>query len=588
MNIPQLQLLNDKISWIYSLKLILKTIIQNNLNIDIDINEIEVNRTQDLKFGDLTTNVALKLSQQVGKTPREIGELLSVELQDQTREFISKVEIAGPGFLNFFIHQARLIEELDIILSKNKEYGKWNIAKGQVMVEFGQPNTHKAFHVGHLKSAITGLSLARLISNLGYEVLQANFYGDVGMNVAKTVWGFIKKGYPEGFEKLDIHIRMKYIDSCYVAAAKAFKEDKDTEAEIRDINTKLYLKSDSVLNKIYDQTKNWSLEHLNDAFYKLGVKYDRQYPESEVSEIGINEVKKHIGDIFIEDEGSIIIPGAKFGISTWVFITKEGNPTYSAKDLGLAIKKFAEYPDLVFNLTATSVEQNNYFSGIIKAFELTYPEKTGKFYHLGFGWMLRGGKKFSSRMGNTIKGIEVIEESKAFALQKVTESKTYSSEEANIISNIVSIAGLKFLILSHEIHKDISYDPEEFLNPEGFSGPYILYAYVRAKSILRQDEKKSFHISNLNINLNTDEINLLKLLQQFPQITLQAGKSLTPHIIAFYLFELAQAFNKFYNENKVLVDDEDIRTMRLKLVEATSIVLKNGLNLLGIETIEQM
>jgi len=599
MEIPQLKSLYDNKSIVYELQLILSQEVKKSFNLNIDVFTIEVGKTSDSKFGDFTSNIALKISKQVGKNPREIADQLRLhitdsELQDR-HQFIEKVDVAGPGFLNFYLKEDYFLENLNTILEQKNDYGKWNIAEGRVMVEFGQPNTHKAFHVGHLKSAITGLGVVRLFENLGFNVVKANFYGDVGMHVAKCVWGFIQKSKDISFKSKienenDPHLRMKLLDSCYVYASKEFRENPDSEKEIREINKKIYARNDTAILENYLLTLEWSLDHLNSIFAELGVVYDRQYPESEVYPIGIEKVNENLDKIFIRDKGALILPGEKYGVDRWVFVTHEGNPTYSAKDYGLAIKKFEEYPDLSISAYTTSVEQIAYFKGVFKAIELSDTRFIGKLLHIPFGWMLREDKKkFSSRLGQTIKGIDVLNESKDYSLKKISKNKSYKKEEAEDIARKISIAGLKFLILSHELHRDLTYNPEDFLNPEGFSGPYVLYAYVRARSILREASYSSkTPFSNLNTQLNDDELTLLKLISQFPLTTLNAGKTLSPHLIANYIFELAQEFNKFYKNNKVIVEDENVKNFRLALTEAVSIVLANGLYLLGIETIEKM
>jgi arginyl-tRNA synthetase len=594
--IKQLQNLKDNQSIIFQLQSLLATTLQTEFGKETEASSIEVNPTQDEKFGEYTSNVSLKLSKDLGKNPREIAEILVSKLNS---DFVEKAEVAGPGFINFFINQSFFLQNLNYINANPDSYGKWELSNELAMVEFGQPNTHKAFHVGHLKSAVTGLALSRMIKNLGYDVIQANYFGDVGMHVAKATWGYMNSTKPENIESMNPHELMKFIDDCYVLGSKRFKEDKDIENEIRHINKLVYKlrtqdnseplsEKDQEIYSIYLQTMTWSLEHQADTFQKLGVIYDRQYPESSIANEGVKLVEENIGKVFIEDEGAIIFPGEEYGLNRWVFLTQEKNPTYSGKDLALAHKKFEEFPDLSFNITTTAVEQNSYFLAVIKALELINPQFVGHYYHVGFGWLLRNNKKISSKLGNATKGIELIEEAIAYSKKKISENKSYTEEEGNVIAENVAISGLKFLILSHELHKDTNYDPEQFLNPEGFSGPYVLYGYVRAKSILRQSNLPICQFDSLPIDLNEQELKLIKLLSKYPLIALDAAKTLSPHKIAYYLFEVTQSFNQFYKENKVLVEDENIKNFRLSLTSAVSIVLKNGLDLLGIETTEQM
>jgi arginyl-tRNA synthetase len=583
--VEQLQKLKDNKTIIFQLQQLIKEIVESTLGIAIEPDFVEVSPTQDAKFGDYTSNIGLKLAKIAGKNPRELGQMLAEKLES---DFIAKAEVAGPGFVNMTLNKHFYAGQLNTILTDGETYGKWDLENAQVMIEFGQPNTHKAFHVGHLKSAISGLALANLVKNLGLEVIQANFYGDVGMHVAKSVWGFMQQGKPEGFEAWDPHAKMKYIDQCYVYGAKQFKEDPNAEAEIREINKKIYSKTDDAVNMVYLQTRQWSIEHQTETFKSLGVVYDRQYPESEIEKHAVEIVNKYNGEIFIEDQGAIIFPGENYDLSRWVFLTGERIPTYEAKDLALAYKKFEEFPQLSLSIITTSVEQVAHFKAVIKVLELIDTKFTGKYLHVPFGWMLRSdGKKFSSRMGDTIKGIDILNEARDYALQKISEGKKYTEEDAALISEKVAVAGLKFLVLSHELHKDFRYDPEQFINPEGFSGPYLLYGYVRAKSILRQAGEIA--ITSVDENqLNDAEISLMRLLSKYPSVTLSAGKTLSPHIVCSYLFELTQQFNQYYRENKVLVEEESVKHTRLALVKAVATVLGNGLHLLGIDTIEQM
>jgi arginyl-tRNA synthetase len=588
--ITQLQNLKDTKTIIYKLQSIISEVLKKNWDIELALDEIAVSKTQDPKFGDFAINIAMKLSKELSKNPRELAQVI---VNDDLLKIIeiSRVEIAGPGFINIFLSKDYYLGIFQTILEQKEAYGSWDVGEGeQVMVEYGHPNTHKAIQVGHMKSLLTGLAFVRILQNLDYKVVQANFFGDIGMHVARCIWGFMQKGEPENFKDLNSHEKMKYLNDCYAYGAGKYKDDEEAKAQMISINNKLYRKSDDEINELYTKTRAWSIEHQAEVFEKIGVKYDRQYPESEIEKDGSEIVKANLGNIFIVNDGAVIFPGDKYGVNTAVFITGEDNPTYGAKDIGLAYKKFSEYPKLSFNITATAHEQNSHFNTVIKALELL-DETTfkGKYYHIGFGYLLRNNKKTSSRMGDTVKAVDLLKEATNYALAKISDSKSYAEKEALKIAEKVAICGLKFLILSHEIHKDINYDPDQFMNPEGFSGPYIMYGYVRAKSIFRQAGIAEVSLQNINdIEPNEHELNLLKLLSDFPKITLETGKTLSSHILCNYLFELTQSFNQFYRENKVLVDDVKVKNFRLALTQATSIVLKKGLEILGIDTIEQM
>lgn len=564
---------------------------------EIDFNDFEVEIPKDPTHGDYSSNVAMKLVKELKKAPIEIAKSLTEDLS--TDSFFTDVQAVMPGFINFKIKSSTFKETISSIVKQKDDYGKSQIGENrEVMIEFGQPNTHKAFHVGHLKSAITGLSVVNLHENLGYKVIKANYFGDIGMQVAKTTWGFLNTEVPDEFQIWDKHEKMKFIDDCYVKGAGAFKDSPEIEKEIRAINIEIYQKKPGQNFETYNLLRKYSLEHQEDVWNSLGVNFDRQYPESEIYENAMEIVKANIGKVFEESEGAIIFRGENVKLTNWVFLTSEGNPTYSAKDLGLATKKFQEYPNLYKAIVTTSVEQTDYFRVVIHVLNLIKPETVGKYFHIPFGWMLRGGRKFSSRMGGSTKGMDILNEVKEVAYKKISELRDYSEEEKIEIVHKVANAGLKFLILSHEFHKDFSYEPEQFLSFEGFSGPYILYTYARANSILNKVEDDSFQTDDESLlkYVQVDgvlqdeaELSLLKLLAQFPSVALEAGERIAPNLICTYVYEVAQSFNSFYQKCRVInAENEETKLARLTLTWSTAQVLKNALKLLGIQTVEKM
>ena len=523
----------------------------------------------------------------IGKNDKKSPQLVAQELARKIKPdlIIEKVVAQGP-YVNFFISANVYQKELKSINKEKGNYGKGRAEKNEtIMVEFGQPNTHKAFHVGHLKSAISGLGIVKLLENEGHKVIKTNYYGDIGMHVAKSTWGVKHKGLPDDLMNWDEHKKMVFIDEAYVAGSKAFEKNKKAAEEMKAINNAIYSGKDNDDVRLYKQIREWSLAHLTSVFAELGIVYDKQYPESSVYEDAVKIVNKNKGKLFKESKGALIYDGEKEGLTTWVFLTSEGNPTYSAKDLALGVHKFSDF-SLDRNITLTSVEQIDYFKVIIKCLEVVEPATNGKYTHLPFGWLLSGNKKTSSREGGTIKGMDVINEARTIAKEKIGEIKDYSDEEKERIAGYVSKAGLKFMILSHEFHKNINYDPKKFISFEGFSGPYILYAYVRTKSLLRK-AKKSL-LGKAGALTHEAEISLAKKLSEYPDIAKRASKELAPHLICIYIHEVASMFNTFYTQCPVASSDKSLRNARIELTFATSHVLKNGLALLGIETLEEM
>lgn len=555
-----------------------------------------LNIPKDKTHGDLSTNIALAISKKLGKKPQDTASELKTYLEDKKIEGLTSIEIAGAGFLNFKINENPL-STLNEIVAKDLEYGKEEKKNKKVMLEYGQPNTHKALQIGHMKSGLIGASIIKLLENSGYEVIKANYYGDVGKHVAKCLYGVLldnNESIEESINKVNeikkasgVNEVAKYLNECYAKASALHEVDEKAKEGISKINVSIYsdLKKDTPLMNLYRVTKKMSEEHQDLVFGELGVVFDRQYPESEIFENSLDLVKKHIPDLFIPDQGAIIFPGEKYDLQRWVFITKEGVPTYSAKDLGLAHKKFEEFPDLFLSIVLTSVEQNAYFKAVIKALELIDKKFIGKYKHFGFGWMLLGNKKTSSRSGKTVKVTDLMEEIVSKAKEKISKDKNYTESDIDSIAKSVGISALKFFILSYEFHKDINYDPDKVLSLTGFSGPYIMYGYVRTHGILKgndiDESKLKGHV------LNADEKELIQELSKYPNVAKKASEEFAPHKVAHYLYDLTNLFNKFYNNNQVLNDPVN-KDFRLLLTKSVSIVLRNGLKLLNIDAIDRM
>jgi len=545
-----------------------------------------IERPKEESYGDYATNVAMALAGITKRNPLEIAQEIVGKIDKS--DFLESAEAVAPGFINFKLKKVFYLKELGKILTEKDNYGKLKKNDREVMVEFGQPNTHKAFTVGHIKGTISGLSVCKLIENLGYRVIKTNYYGDIGMHTTKCTWGVLQKGLPEDFEIWEKHKKMEFIADAYVFATENF--DKNEE-EIRKINLDIYNGVKTEATKLYEKIKIWSLEHQTAIFSDLGVVYDKQYSESQVFAEAKKIVDKNKGGIFTKSQGAIIYDGEKEGLNIWVVQTNEGNPTYVAKDLALGFQKFQDYPDLYLNITLTAIEQKDYFKAVIKILETLDNKFKDKYFHVHFGWLLMDGKKTSSRSGKNIKGTDILEESLEVARTKIAELKDYDEGKKEKIARVVALAGIKFLILSHDFNKDVNYDPKKFIDFEGYSGPYILYAFVRAKALLRKSNniKKDLALGGLSYpKIDVYEENLLKWLARYPSIAYRAGIETAPHLLCVYLFELAQRFNSFYANCPVLDVSNEEKETRLALAEGTAQVLKNGLGLLGIETVEEM
>lgn len=663
---------------------IIQKVIQENYSL-AEEEKIEIKKSQSPQFGDYTTTIAMQLAKKLNRSPYELAQEIAKKIKELIQETgktekelsIDKIEAVKPGFINISFSEEKYLKMLSNMPQKWHEIAKFDQGLGkEIMIEYGQPNTHKAVLIGHLKSAISGLSLIRLHMNAGYKVIKANYFGDIGMQTAKCTWGALKKGIPQNEQTLTIKEKADYMGECYVYANKMYTEDEKSTEEIREINRKIYegmalyykgQKYEDESFKIYLKLREWSFEHQKDIWSKLGVEYDREYPESEIFELGKKIVmnclatrsEDHISEdnetndenetnndekdkntcsnkVFEKDAGAIIFRGKNYGLSNWVYITKEGYPTYSGKDLGLAQLKMKEYPNVEHFYITTSVEQNAYFKALIKSIELVNPLAIDKFKHIPFGWLLQNGKKTSSRTGGAITAYDLIDKAVNQAKSKISFEKNYSEEEKSRISEKIGIGGLKFLILSHEFHKDINFNPDDMIQMEGFSGPYVMYGYSRAVSILRSAAEQKLFDSSLIDNLDKEyddlnseieeneiskaykgdamgdnscittgtkdeqktgtgsilsnsELDLLKALTIGNGTAKLSLKGLSAHGVCQYLYDLTCIFNKFYSECRVINEkDSHVRERRLRIVLLYAMYLKKFLWILGIETIDRM
>ena len=297
---------------------------------DVEI-KVELTRPEE-QFGDYATNVALQLSKQVGKNPREIGDQLAAELRESLKEYVSDIQIAGPGFLNLRLTNPALVKAT---LSEPQK-----ILEGQTIVaEYSDPNPFKVLHAGHLYTSIVGDAIANLLERAGGQVHRVNFGGDVGLHVGKTLWVILNRlggENPQGLN--DVENRSEWMASAYVEGTNAYEDDEKAKQAIVELNKRIYqLHTDndheSPLAQIYWTCRQWSYDYFNEFYARIGSNFEKYYPESQTAPIGLQTVREHIGDVYEESDGAIVFNGEKHGLHTRVFINSEGIPTYEAKDV---------------------------------------------------------------------------------------------------------------------------------------------------------------------------------------------------------------------------------------------------------------
>lgn len=586
---------------------------------DIKI-EVSTEKPRDATHGDISTNVAMQLAGKLKRNPFDIANEIVDKLGNL--DGVSELSVARPGFINFLFDNKYLKEELKSLVESNFEsLGKTNLNKGEkVIVEFTDPNPFKEFHIGHLYSNVVGESIARLYEATGAEVKRADYFGDVGMHVAKSIWGLIHKLREDGITLKDLENRvltdkMKYLGESYAKGATAYKDNDALKIEMQGINKQIsiigqkfykdrYKEESSVdftsieaeekyqfefIEELYLAGREWSLEYFDSIYERVGMKFDLYYPESVTGELGYATVKKGLKEgIFDKSGDAVVLDAAKSKLHTRVFINSLGIPTYEAKELGLAPAKYKDF-QYTKSIIITGNEIDEYFKVLLKAMEMTLPDLASKTIHMSHGMVRLPDGKMSSRTGKIIRGTWLLDEVKSML------DKHYVNEEG-IDSEAIAQAAVKYTFLVHSIGGDIAFDFDKSLSFEGRSGPYLQYTYSRILSLLEKTEFRYGDQDYTNAVLDKfidgiggDENELVKKIASLNEVINEASLKNAPHLLALFLFELAQTYNSFYSHNQISTEkNEEKKYFWQLLSKITSEVINRGLYLLGIQTVEKM
>ncbi len=505
-----------------------------------------VERPRSMEHGDYATNAAL-----VAKVDaKALADKLSID-------GVAKIEVVGK-FINFKLSREALVPTPQTIPQL--------YAGKTIMVEYTDPNPFKEFHIGHLMANTIGEAIARLFEMSGATVERANYQGDVGLHVAKAIWG--KQHKPD----------MPWGEA-YVYGNNEYEAHKE---EIDALNKVIYDKSDTGVNALYDEGRAVSLEHFEEIYKKLGTSFVHYFFESATSEPGLALVKKNTGSVFEESEGAVVYKGQQDGLHTRVFINKNGLPTYEAKDLGLlAVKAKTGSYDL--SVTVTASEQKDYFKVVLAAAQkiAEISDIAKKTRHITHGMMRFAEGKMSSRLGNVITGESLLAALVAAAKEKMQGRDV---KDADTIAEQIAVGAIKYAVLKQGSGRDIVFDPEKSLSLEGDSGPYLQYARVRALSLVAAAQEAG--IEPGQDDMPGEPSALERVLIHYPSVVERAARELEPHYITTYLTELAGAFNSWYANNKVIGGTSP--RYGVWLAYATIKTLSEGLNTLGIPAPEEM
>ena len=550
-------------------------------NLGINSENIVLEHPEDFKNGDYSTNVAMVYAKEMKTKPIDLAEKIIAQIarlnSDNGIEGVEEIEIAGPGFINFHLAQEFFIESIKEILKQKEDFGKNETGKGRkIIVEYSSPNIAKPFTIGHLRSTIIGDAISNILIFSGYKVVRDNHIGDWGTQFGKLIVALKKWGNLSEIEKSNEPIKL--LVDLYIKFHDEAEKDESLEDEARAWFFKLE-KKDEEAKEIWEKCIEISKKEFERIYKKLNVTvFDTEYGESffedKMASV-IEDVKKN--KLGRESEGAFIVefPEEK-KLSPLLLLKKDGSSLYGLRDLAADKWRKSEYGDDIKIINEVGGEQTEYFKQIFEAEKMLGYFNKEQRVHLAHGLYRFQDGKMSTRKGNAIWLDEIINEAEKRAGQINEETK-----------EVVAIGALKFNDLKRESLKDIVFDWEEILNIKGDSGPYLQYSYVRAKSILEKAKDENIHLAT-ELPSDWKTIEIEKMLYQFPEIVLRSAQDLQAHHIANYLINLARSFSGFYGEGKIIDKENSFSPYKLALTEAFSIVMKNGLFLLGIKTPEKM
>ena len=553
--------------------------------INLDKNEIEqyIEIPPQSDMGDFAFP-CFKLAKTLRKSPVQIADEIKEKISED--EYIEKIETKS-GYLNFYINNTKLVEEvLKEINNHENDFGKSNEGTGKtVLIDYSSPNIAKPFHIGHLRTTLIGSALYKIYKYLGYNTIGINHLGDYGTQFGKMIEAYKMWGSEYDLSEDAIN---KMVDM-YVRINNLCKEDEAVLERCRE-NFKLLEEGDKYCTELWEHFKELSLKEFDKIYDILGVKFDSLNGEAFYSDKTdeVVEILKEKGKL-IESEGAEIVDLADEGIETPCIIKKaNGSTIYATRDLAAILYRARTY-DFDKCLYVVAYEQNLHFKQIFAVAKYLVDEKYVKgLKHVSYGMVQLPTGKMSTRLGNVVKIEDLITETIEKAKEIIT-TKNPELENKDEVAKKVGIAAIIFNTLSTTNNKDQIFDWNTALNFQGETGPYIQYTYVRTKGVLEKVGKIPT-ISEVDFSVLTDDssIKVLKSLYAFKETLEMTVEKNEPAILARYLIEVSQNYSNFYNDNKILVEEEKVKNARAYLTYAVGTVLKTGASLLGIQMPDKM
>ena len=563
-----------------------KSIIAQELAKVTNIDEIEqyIEIPSNKEMGDYSLP-CFKLAKELKKSPQIIANEIKEKLK-LDEDIVEKVQVVN-GYLNFFINPKAIINTVfQEIEAKKEQFGSSTIGNGKnIVIDYSSPNIAKPFHIGHLRSTVIGGALYKIYKFLGYNVTGINHLGDYGTQFGKLIEGYKRWGDEYNIEENPIDELTKI----YVRINNLCKEDESVLEECRN-NFKKLEEGDKYCTELWQKFRSLSLKEFQKVYDLLDVNFDSLNGEAFYSDkMGevVNLLEK--SGKLVESEGARVIDLEDKQMPPCLIEKTNGSTTYATRDLAAILYRARTY-NFDKAIYVTSYEQILHFKQVFEVAKLLgLDEKyTNNLVHVPFGMVMLKTGKMSTREGNIIKLEELLNEAISRA-STIIEEKNPNLENKEEVAKRVGIGAVIFNDLYNSRIKDEIFDWDTMLNFNGETGPYLQYMYVRTNSILEKVEKIE-KISNIDISVLEDEesINLIKEIYFFGDIIKQAAIKDEPYIISRYLINIAKLFSTFYNENKIIIEDEKVKNARVYVTYCTNLVLKIGAKLLGIQMPEKM
>ncbi|MGL4970976.1 MAG: arginine--tRNA ligase [Cetobacterium sp.] len=553
-----------------------------NLYADKELKPVEITVATNEKFGDFQSNFAMMNSKIIGGNPRAIAENVVNNLVGN--EVIEKIEIAGPGFLNIFLKDSYLADLVKKMSKESYEFKDLN-TEGDVIIDYSSPNIAKRMHIGHLRSTIIGDSIKRMYKYLGFNVVADNHIGDWGTQFGKLIIGYRNWLNEEAYKENAI----EELERVYVEFTRQSEEHPELEDQAREELKKLQ-DGDEENYRLWQEFIKVSLDEYGKLYTRMGINFDTYYGESFYHDLMPGVVKElEEKEIAVEDQGAkVVFFPEEEKLHPCIIQKRDGAFLYATSDIATVKFRLANY-NVNKLIYVTDERQQDHFRQFFRITDMLgwNVEKQ----HVWFGIMRFADGVFSTRKGNVIRLEELLDEGKRRALEIVNEKNPeLSDEEKDNIAEVVGTGAIKYADLSQNRQTAVIFEWDKILSFEGNTAPYLQYSYARIKSILRRavENGKDLREGVVITFADKTERTLAHHLTQFPAVILKAADSCRPNLVADYLFELSKKFNGFYNACPILNQEEDVLYSRLLLAERTAAVLKEGLNLLGIGTLERM